>query len=31
MDEYLLFEEFERGDYIPQEPTKKLQIIFVVS
>ena len=24
MDEYLLFEAFERGDYIPQESIKKI-------
>ena len=24
MDEYLLFEAFERGDYIPEEHTKKV-------
>ena len=25
MDEYLLFEAFERGDYIPQESIKKIR------
>ena len=31
MDEYFLFEAFERGDYIPEEQIKKVMNLFVVN